>query len=310
MPLLTRRRTILAKIESTYGTDPTPTGSSNAILVRNLNITPLNAETASRDLVRAYMGASESLIATKNVAIDFEVEMAGSGAAGTAPAYGPLLRACGLAETVTSGVKVAYAPVSTSFESVTLYFNVDGVLHKITGARGNVEARITSGQIPVFAFTFTGLYNAPTDASLPTVDYTGFVTPLASNNTNTTGFSFFSHAGVLESLTLNLNNAVNFRSLIGSESVLITDRQAGGTVVFEAPTIATKDFFASALASTLGSLEVVQGTTAGNRVKLASTRVDIVNPTYQDNNGVHMLSVPYVLVPSSTGNDELTIEVY
>lgn len=310
MPQLTRRRTILAKIETTYGTDPTPTGSANAILVRNMSITPLNAETASRDLVRAYMGASESLIATKNVAIEFEVEMAGAGAAGTAPAYGPLLRACGLAETISAGTKVAYAPVSSSFESVTIYFNVDGVLHKITGARGNVEARITSGQIPVFAFTFTGLYNAPTDASLPSVDYTNFITPVAANNTNTTGFTFFGHSGVLESLTMNLNNAVNFRALIGSESVLITDRQAGGTVVFEAPSIATKDFFASSLASTLGTLEVIHGTAAGNRVKLTSSKADITNPSYQDNNGVNMLSVPYVLVPSTTGNDELAIEVY
>jgi hypothetical protein len=40
MPLLTRKRLIVAKIESTYGTDPTPTGA-NAILVRNLEITPL-----------------------------------------------------------------------------------------------------------------------------------------------------------------------------------------------------------------------------------------------------------------------------
>ena len=310
MPLVTRRRTILAKIETTYGTDPTPTGSANAILVRNLNITPLNAQTASRDLVRAYMGASEQLIASKNVAIDFEVEIAGAGAAGTAPAYGPLLRACGLAETITAGVKVAYSPVSTAFESATIYFNVDGVLHKITGARGNVEARITAGQIPVYAFTFTGLYNAPTDASVPSVTYTAFQTPLAANNTNTTGFTFFGHSGVLESLTMNLNNAVNFRSLIGSESVLITDRQAGGTVVFEAPTITTKDFFTASLASTLGTIEVIHGTAAGNKVKLTSAKADVVNPTYQDNNCVHMLSVPYVLVPSTAGNDELAIEVY
>ena len=50
--VLTRRRLILAKIESTYGTDSSPTGSSNAILVRNLEIQPLVAETVNRDLVR------------------------------------------------------------------------------------------------------------------------------------------------------------------------------------------------------------------------------------------------------------------
>lgn len=308
MPLLTRRRTVLAKIETTYGVDPTPTGTSNAILVRNLNVSPLNAETVSRDLVRAYLGASEQLIASKSVAIDFEVEMAGSGTAGTAPAYGPLLQACGMAE--TDGVStVTYTPVSSAFKSVTIYFNVDGVLHKITGARGNVEIRINARQIPVFAFNMIGLYNAPTDAAVPTVDYAAFQTPEAANNTNTTSFSLFSYSGVLESMTMNLNNDVQFRALIGRESVDLVDRQVGGTLVFEAPAIATKDFFAAALASTLGALTITHGSTAGNQVVVSSTRADIVNPTYQDLNGVHMLSVPYVLVPSSAGNDEFTITV-
>ena len=148
MPLLSRRRTILAKIETVYGTDPTPTGSANAILVRNMTITPLNAEMVSRDLVRPYLGTSEQLVAAKHVAIEFEVEMAGSGTAGTAPAYGPLLRACGLAE--TDGLSdVVYSPVSSGFESVTMYHNVDGVLHKITGARGNAEFTINARAIPM-----------------------------------------------------------------------------------------------------------------------------------------------------------------
>lgn len=308
MSLLTRKRTILAEIEGTYGTDPTPSGAANAILVRNLNITPLNAENVSRDLVRPYLGASEQLIASSHVMVDFEVEMAGSGTAGTAPAYGPLLKACGFAET-DGASDVTYTPVSASFSSVTIYYNVDGVLHKITGARGNVEMTITARQIPVFKFTFTGLYNAPTDTAAPSVTYTAFQTPVAANNDNTTGFELFSYAAALESLSLNMNNQVVFHSLIGSESVLVTDRGVNGSVVFEAPTITAKDFFSLALGNTLGNLEIVHGTTAGNIVEIASSRADVSNPTYSDNNGIQMLNVPITLVPSTSGNDEITITV-
>lgn len=308
MPLLTRRRTILAKTETTYGVDPTPTGSANAILIRNLNVTPLNAELASRDLVRPYLGNSEQLIASKHVQLDFEVELAGSGTAGTAPAYNVLLKACGLAE--TDGVSdVVYAPVSSGFGSATIYFNIDGVLHKVTGARGNMEITINARAIPFMKFTFTGIYNAPSDAALPTVDYSAFQTPLAANTSNTTNFSFFSFAGVLESLSLNLGNEITYRSLIGSESVIMTDRKVSGTAVFEAPLTATKDFFAAALASTLGALSITHGTTAGNKFQIASSRIDIANPTYTDNNGIHMLSVPFVAVPSSTGDDEVSFTV-
>lgn len=309
MPLLTRRRTLLVKSEVTYGTDPVPTGVANAILVRNMNITPLNAEVVSRDLVRQYLGNSEQLIASRHVQIDFEVEMAGSGTAGTAPAYDALMKACGLASTVVASTSVTYAPVSSSFGSATIYFNIDGVLHKITGARGNVEFTIGARTIPTMKFTFTGIYNAVSDAALPAVTYTNFQTPLAANTSNTSAFSFFSYSAVLESLSINLGNSINYRALIGSESVLLTDRQVSGTAVFEAPLTADKDFFAIALASALGALTVTHGTTAGNRFGITSSRIDIANPTYTDNNGVHMLSVPFVAVPSTAGNDEISFVV-
>ena len=306
MPLYTRRRTILAKIETTYGTDSTPTGVANAILVRNMSITPLNAEMVSRDLVRPYMGSSEMLVASKYVGIEFEVEMAGSGTAGTAAKYSPLLRACGLSETISAGVSVTYGPVSSGFESATLYHNVDGVLHKITGARGNAEFTINARSIPVIKFTMTGIYNAPSDAALPTIDYSGFQSPIAANTTNTTGFSMMSFSGVLESLSLTLGNTVNYRSLIGAESVLITDRAVSGTAVFEAPLIASKDFFAAALSSTLGNLAITHGTVAGNKFTIGSSFIDIGQPTYTDNDGITMLSVPFVAVPSSVGNNEIS----
>lgn len=309
MALLTRKRTILAKIETTYGTDPTPTGAANAILVRNMNVTPLNAELLNRDLVRPYLGSSEQILANAYVGVDFEVEMAGSGAAGTAPAYGPLLKACGMSETLVALATATYTPVSSSFASVTIYYNVDGVLHKLTGCRGNVEIDIKARQIPVFKFTFTGLYNAPTDTALPSVTYTAWQTPLAANSDNSSGFSLFSYSGALESLNLNLNNGIQYRSLIGAEDVLLTDRQVSGQVVFEAPTIATKDFFSLALGTTLGALDITHGTTAGNKVQITSSKVNVNNPTYQDQNGIQMLQVPIRLIPSTAGNDEISIIV-
>lgn len=310
MPQLTRRRTILAKIETTYGTDSTPTGSANAILIRNLSVQPVAATIVQRDNYRPYLGNFEQLLADSHVQVEFEVEMAGAGAAGTAPAYGPLLRACGLSETVSAGVSVTYAPISAAFESVTLYFNNDGTQHKITGARGSVELQINARQIPIYKFSFQGLYNAPTAVSLPTVSYTAFQTPLVANNTNTTGFSFFSASPVLESINLNVNNSVDFRTLIGSQYVQISDRKTSGTAVFEAPSLATKDYFAlAATDGTLGALSITHGTAAGNKVEIASSYIDIANPTYADNGGITMLQVPFVAVPSTAGNDEFTITV-
>ena len=60
--------------EGTYGTDPTPTGA-DAVLVRDLNIVPLQSDVVSRDLVRPYLGASEQLLANTRVECTFSVEL-------------------------------------------------------------------------------------------------------------------------------------------------------------------------------------------------------------------------------------------
>lgn len=309
MPKLMRKRVILAKIESSYGVDPTPTGADNAIQVRNLTINGLEATAVSRDLIRPYLGNSNQLIADKHSTVDFEVEIAGSGAAGTAPAYGPLLRACGYSQTITADTKTEYVPVSSSFESVTLYVNIDGILHKVTGARGTVDFEISAGAIPVMKFKFVGNYITPTDTAAASPTYTNFKNPLVSNNTNTTDFSFFSVTGlVLESLMISTGNTVDYRALIGDEYVQISDRKMTGDVSFELPTLATINTFSTAIAGTTGALSITQGTASGYKFKIDAPVVNLGNPTYADSKGIVMLKSPLLLLPN-TGNDELKITV-
>ncbi|MGA0208000.1 MAG: phage tail tube protein [Ilumatobacteraceae bacterium] len=308
MPLLTRKRLILLESEGTYGTDPTPTGV-DAVLVRDLNITPLQSDTVSRDLVRPYLGASEQLLSNTRVEVTFSVELAGSGAAGTAPRYGKALLACGMAETVVASTSVTYAPVSASFGSCTIYYNIDGVRHKVTGARGTFTINGAVGEIPTIDFTFTGIYNAPTDTALPSATYADQATPVVFKEGNTSGFQLLSYSGCLQAVSFDIGNSLIYRELVGcTKEVLLTDRAATGSVTIQAPTIAQKDYFTAALSDgTLGNLLFQHGQTAGNIVDFASTRVDIGDVTYSDQDGVHMLTIPYTCVPSTAGNDEFSL---
>lgn len=307
MPLLTRKRLILAKTETTYATDSTPAGT-DAILVRNLEITPLEADQVSRDLIRPYLGNSEQLLGNTRVGITFQVELAGSGTAGTAPKYGSLLKACGLSETVVATTSVTYAPVSSSFSSATIYFNNDGVLHKATGCRGSFSINCELGQIPTIDFTMTGIYNAPTDTVAPSVTYSAQATPLIFKEGNTSAFSLLSYSGCLMSVNFDIANDVIYRELVGcTKQVLITNRAPSGTAVIEAPSIATKDFFTIANNNTTGSLTFQHGTSGGNIVTFTAQKVDIGNPTYSDTDGIQMLNLPYVAIPTSAGNDEVQL---
>lgn len=307
MPQYTRKRLILAEIESTYGTDPSPTGAE-AILVRNLEITPLQAETVSRNLVRPYMGQSDQLLAQTRVEVTFEVELAGSGTAGTAPAYGPVLRSCGLSETIVATTSVTYAPESSGFESTTIYFFNDGIRHKVTGCRGTFSMSAEVGQIPFISFTMTGIYNAPTDESAPSPTYSNQAAPLIFKNGNTSSFSIFSYSGCLQSLNFDIANSVVYRELVGcTKEVIITDRAPAGTCVIESPSIATKDFFTIANGSSTGSISFLHGTTAGNRVTFTAAQSDLGSPTYSDMDGIQMLNLPFIATPTGAGNDELSL---
>ena len=308
MALLERKRVILLELESSYGTDPTPTGA-DAILVSDLSITPQASDAIPRVLIRPYLGSSRQLLANTRVECSFSVELAGSTAAGTAPRVGKALRACGFSETVAANTSVTYAPVSGSFESATIYYNVDGVLHKTTGCRGSWALEASVGEIPKLNFAFQGIYVAPTDAALPTVTYGAQATPLIFKNGNTTGFQLLSYAGALQSVNFDAGVTTQYMELVGgTKEVLITDRNSTGSVTLEAVTVATKDYFAAALTDTsLGNLTFTHGTAAGNIVQFASTKIDIGDVSYTELNGVVMAEIPVTACPSTSGNDEFTL---
>jgi hypothetical protein len=308
MPFLTRKRTILIKAESVYGTDAVPTGATDALTVRSIDVSPIDADLVSRDLIRSYLGNSTQLLANIRVQCNFEVELAGSGTAGTAPRWGPAMLACGTAATTAASTSVTYAPVSASFGSASIYYFADGIRHAVLGWRGTFEIKGDVGQIPTIAFSGTGTYAAITDQVVGAVTYGGQADPLIFAQGNTTAFSLFSHSGCLSSFSFAMNNEIQYRELIGcAKEVLITDRKPGGQVMIESVPIATKDYFTIATGTTTGNLTFTHGTTAGNRAVFTSPQTDITNPSYGDMNGVIMLNLPYVALPTTAGNNEFSL---
>ena len=308
---LTRKKFLLAKIESTEGTDPSPVGGSNAIQVSSLELTPMESDNVQAAAFQGFIGNSTrgTLVANKRVAVTFDVELAGSGAAGTAPAFGPLLKSCGLSETIVASTSVTYAGVSSSFDSATIYCFYDGTRHKITGARGSVTFNFTAGSFPTASFTMVGIYNAPDDTALSgTFTVANQAAALEVNDTNVTTATFHGVTDVrLESLDLGLNNNVVYKETASSQEVLIVDRAPGGTAVIEAPAVGTTDYFAKATAVATGNSSFVVGASAGNIMTLTMAQTDITGVSYGDTNGVVSLSMPYLALPTTAGNNELSL---
>ena len=308
---LTRKKFLIAKIESTYGTDPTPVGGSDAVQVTNLEVTPIESDNVQAAAYQGFIGNSTraTLVANKRVSVTFDVELAGSGTAGTAPAFGPLLKSCGLSETTVADTSVTYAPVSSSFDSATIYCFYDGTRHKITGARGSVSFNFTAGQFAVASFNFIGIYNAPDGTALSgTFTVANQAAALEVNDTNLTTATFFGETSQrIESFDLALNNELIYKETASSKEVLITNRAPGGTAVIEAPAVGTTDFFADAVGVATASSSLVLGASAGNIVTLTAAQTDVTGVSYGDTNGVISLSMPYLALPTTAGNNELSL---
>ncbi len=312
MSLLDRKRIIISKIESVYGTDPVPVGS-DAILVSELSITPLESSTKERGNLKPYLGRDLALHVGEHVKLDFKCEVAGAGsaalAAGTAPAFGKLLRGCGLAETVTVAQDAVYLPVSAAFESLTHYFNLDGQLHKITGARGTVTIEQDVNSIPHFNFSFTGIYNAPSSVAAVTPDFSAFQVPVPAGKGRTSAFILNGWAGIPLSLNIDLANGVVFHETLTTNEIIIAGREPAGQLKVELEALSTKNFFTDALANTTGSMSIQHGQTSGNIVVIDTPNTQILQPNYSEKNGIATLDMNLAFIPGNAGDDELKITV-
>ena len=308
---LTRKTYLLAKIESSYNSDPSPVGGSNAIQVGNIELTPIESDNFETPTLQGFLGNSTrgTLVANKRVGVSFEAELAGSGAAGTASALSPLLKSCGLSETVVSSTSVTYAPVSASFSSCTIYCFYDLTRHKITGARGTVTFNLVAGQIASADFQFIGIYNAPDSTDMSgTWTLANQAAGLEVNDTNITTATFHGVASQrIESFDLALNNEVVYKETVSSKQSLIVNRAPGGTAVIEALDTATTDYFAKAVAVSTGATDIILGASAGNIVRLKADQTDITGVSYGDTNGVRSLNVPYLALPTTAGNNEISL---
>lgn len=103
MPNLVRNGYALVASEATYGTDPTP-AAANAVRCISIDVNPITGDRQQRNNLQGYLGARKSMLARDHVGVTITLELGGSGTAGTAPRFGPLLLSCGLAAVSTAAL--------------------------------------------------------------------------------------------------------------------------------------------------------------------------------------------------------------
>lgn len=308
--ILSNRAVVAAKAETTEGTAISLAGADANFQVMEPRF-EADIPMFKREILDGSLSPFKMIAGTRLAKLSFKVENKGSGTAGTAPAIGKLLKACGFGETVVASTSVTYAPISTlaSIDSLSMALYKDGLRKAIRGARGNVKYSAKNGEPGMFEFEFIGVYDAVTDVAMltPSGVETTVPVPLLSALFSVASFSAF-----VSQISFDMANTIEPRPDInkaeGYISALLTKREPKGSFDPEDELVATHDFYGRWLAGTTGALTWKHPGSAGNICTFTVPVCQYTKIAENDRNGIATLGTDFLMARSaSTGNDEVSI---
>ncbi len=303
--MLTQRRQIAAKIETVEGTAETLAAVDADLLVFDPKTDPDIAQ-YKRDPTRSSLSQLPSLSGKRSGKVNFKVELKGSGAAGTAPSFGKLLKACGFSETIVAGISVTYKPASTSISSLTLGTYEDSIIKKLWGARGNVKLSAKVGESAFLEFSFEAADFSVTDGAMLSPTYENTL-PQAFLSA---ALSLGGYAAIAGNINIDMANKLTLRESMNSSSgyfsTQIVNREPKGSLDPEMVTVATHDFFGKWRSGATAALSLAVGAIAGNICTISAPKIRYTKLSDSDKSGIAGLGMDFDLAMDN-GDDELSL---
>ncbi len=308
---------LLAKEETNYGDDASPTLGDNFIEAQNIKVNPMG-EMLEQDLARTTLSPYGAVVGSKYLEISFRTRIKGSGTAGTAPKIGDLIEACGFSETPSVGSSVIYKPSTQSHKSVTIYVYE---LNQVTsgevrrriakGCRGTPKFIFEAGRVAYIDWVFRGLFGSLADVTDPGDPTFDAVVPAVLES------AALSYASVstliVQSVQIDLNNKIilqdNVSAVSGVGAFVITGREPKIAFNPLAELVATVGHDADWQASTKRALSMTLGATAGNKLTVSVPKIILDAPKPEAREGQVVDSLTGLMCMNA-GNDELELKFW
>lgn len=292
MAILTQRGQLAVQAKNSQdGTFATITGSD--VIDKVYNATPtITQEQFDRNPVSPYNGPVGSVPGSKSASVTFDVEVRGSGTAGTAPNIGTLLKGHGLVETVSAATSVTYEPADdpTGYTSGgpntidTEYIEDGNAVEILDGAVTALSITGSSNEIAVANMTIQGAYEGesggnsfysytPSTIVPPpfkgiTATFNGVALDCPTNFTFDTGAT----GQLIECAT----------QTDGYKGAEVTQHIATMQIDFRAQAFGTFNPFTQLYAGTQAAFVLTWGTTAGNIITIRSDNAQVLDVTPEE----------------------------
>jgi len=313
-PLLTRRRVLAAKIETTPG-DPIALGAADAAFnVFDPEIT-YDMPFGEREGQSAFSPLTGVPGAQKG-SITFRTEVHGSGTGGSpVPAWAStFLPAVGMYDDSNTFKLESKHPetAGANTETLTIGFYEDGVFKSLKGCMGTCVFNFENGVAVSISWTFEGVYVAPSDVEIiaPTYPTVAPLQFLSAGLILTEGSTEWQPK--VSRMSIDLGNEIVVREdqndATGYHCAAIVGRRTTGTLDPEARLLATKNLFTLWTARTEQTLDIDLGSVAGNQVAFDAPALQITDLGGGDRGGIKTEDISFQLNRSaSAGDEEFTI---
>jgi len=300
---------LLSKKEVTYGLDPVAVAAQS---VRCEEVTfDLQGQRVTPNTAKPGVAAEPDQVYGEHVVFGFKVPLIGSGVAGTAPKWGPIMKACGYNENVVAVTSVTYSPMTNPLlaDSITHKWR-DGNkrVHLIKGWRGRVGYELGAGKRPMLVFMGRGLHTDVTEAGAvlaqADADFTGWLNSIVVAQ-GTTTFSLGGVAGLgIREFSLEASDNVKFIDVPEQENVeLRGPRELTGSIKTTVPLASVYNYETKWRTGSLETFAMVHGATAGSIVTV-NGRAQLITPKYAREDEQDVVSTNVKLVPASLSTDD------
>jgi len=257
---------LLCKTEVTKGVDAVPVAATDALRVLARVNPAVNRSNVDRTAVKQTMGNLAHVAdPDPSVQLTIECELKGSGTAGVAPDWGPLVQACRTIETIVAGTSVTYNPSTAVEKTATIYVYIDGVVWKLTGCVGTCSITTNPGEFPKATFTMSAAYVAPVAATVPAGAAFDTSIPKVVSTTDVV-----TDGGTIDvgSFAMDFGNDVQEHKVIGDHQFVVSGRAP--TLTITKDSISTAAEWVAVDSGTTASLSGTFNAGVGNNIAITA----------------------------------------